>query len=136
MRMTDLSAESFISRFPYGYVSGKFVSDRDGQVSGCIFICVNHNFEIMSGVGADELTGRDISAISRDITEEQNTPELSIALAVADAFDAMTSDRTYRKAITREKALKELCDNSGTQFDPQMVDLFSEVLHEEQQMDR
>ncbi len=40
---------------------------------------------------------------------------------VADTFDAMTSDRPYRAALTAEKALSELDKYSGTQFDPQVV---------------
>lgn len=45
-------------------------------------------------------------------------------LAVADAYDAMTNDRTYRKALTKEQAIKELKDNAGTQFDPDVVKVF------------
>jgi HD-GYP domain-containing protein (c-di-GMP phosphodiesterase class II) len=43
-------------------------------------------------------------------------------LAVADTFDAMTSDRPYRKALSEEEALDEIVRNRGTQFDPEMVD--------------
>lgn len=49
-------------------------------------------------------------------------------LAIADAFDAMTSDRPYRKALPVEAAIKELLDNAGTQFDPDLVPLFIEIL--------
>jgi len=45
-------------------------------------------------------------------------------LAVADAFDAMTSDRTYRKALKPEDAFKEILRNGGTQFDPEIVRAF------------
>lgn len=45
-------------------------------------------------------------------------------LAIADAFDAMTNDRPYRSAITREEAVNELKKNAGTQFDPVLVDSF------------
>ena len=45
-------------------------------------------------------------------------------LAVADAFDAMTSDRPYRKALKPEDALKEILRNGGTQFDPEVVRAF------------
>ncbi|NCB74530.1 MAG: diguanylate cyclase [Clostridia bacterium] len=45
-------------------------------------------------------------------------------IAVADAYDAMTSIRSYRKALSNEDAVKELTRCSGTQFDPEIVDLF------------
>lgn len=45
-------------------------------------------------------------------------------LAVADSFDAMTSDRLYRKAMSEEQAVQKLMDNQGTQFDPQVVEAF------------
>jgi HD-GYP domain-containing protein (c-di-GMP phosphodiesterase class II) len=44
--------------------------------------------------------------------------------AVVDSFDAMTSDRPYRKAMTGEAALAELLRNSGSQYDPEIVAVF------------
>ena len=49
-------------------------------------------------------------------------------LSVVDAYDAMTSDRPYRKAMTREEALAELKRCAGTQFDPELVEQFSQLL--------
>ncbi|RNC71374.1 MAG: HD domain-containing protein [Desulfuromonadales bacterium] len=49
-------------------------------------------------------------------------------LAIADAFDAMTSDRPYRKAMPVEVAVKELLDHAGSQFDPELVPHFVELL--------
>lgn len=43
---------------------------------------------------------------------------------IADAYDAMTSDRPYRKGMTRERALAILEENKGKQFDPELVDIF------------
>jgi HD-GYP domain-containing protein (c-di-GMP phosphodiesterase class II) len=43
---------------------------------------------------------------------------------VADSFDAMTSDRSYRPRYTLYKALEELERCKGTQFDPELVDIF------------
>ena len=45
-------------------------------------------------------------------------------IAVADAFDTMTTDRSYRPALTVDYAISELCDCSGTQFCPVAVDAF------------
>lgn len=51
-------------------------------------------------------------------------------IGVADAFDAMTSDRPYRKALTLDNAFSELTENSGSQFDPAVVDIFTAILEE------
>ena len=48
-------------------------------------------------------------------------------IAVADAFDAMTTDRPYRKAMQLWDALEELKRNAGTQFDPKVVEVFGRV---------
>jgi len=45
-------------------------------------------------------------------------------IAIADAFDAMTTDRSYRKALSTERAIEELIKNKGLQFDAKMVDIF------------
>ncbi len=56
-------------------------------------------------------------------------PPLSAAiLAIADAYDAMTSDRPYRKKLTKESAKRAILENSGTQFDPYVVDAFAHVI--------
>jgi putative nucleotidyltransferase with HDIG domain len=51
-------------------------------------------------------------------------------LAIADAFDAMTSDRPYRSALTHEEALAEVERCAGTQFDPKIARVFLEVFRE------
>ena len=56
-------------------------------------------------------------------------------LAIVDAYDAMTSDRPYRKALSREKALSELKRCSGSQFDPCLVNKFVEILELEKLSD-
>jgi diguanylate cyclase (GGDEF)-like protein len=49
-------------------------------------------------------------------------------LAVSDAYDTMTQDRIYRKALSKEAALKEIEDNAGTQFDPVIARLFVDLI--------
>ena len=51
-------------------------------------------------------------------------PLLARVLSIIDAFDAMTNDRTYRKAMKKEHALSEIRINSGTQFDPNIAKIF------------
>lgn len=51
-------------------------------------------------------------------------------LTVADAYDAMTQDRAYRKALSQEYALSEIEKNAGTQFDPEVVDVFVTLMRE------
>jgi putative nucleotidyltransferase with HDIG domain len=51
--------------------------------------------------------------------------------AVADVFDAMTSDRPYRKALDRERAIEIIKQESGKQFDPNIVQAFLQVMAQE-----
>lgn len=56
--------------------------------------------------------------------KKEEIPLIARILAVADAFDAMTSDRPYRQKMSHNQALDELMQCCGTQFDPQIVDAF------------
>ncbi|MCF7926202.1 MAG: diguanylate cyclase [Candidatus Izimaplasma sp.] len=58
----------------------------------------------------------------------EETPLLSRILAVVDAYDAMSNDRIYRKALSEEKTIQELIDNRGKQFDPAIVDVFLDII--------
>jgi HD-GYP domain-containing protein (c-di-GMP phosphodiesterase class II)/FixJ family two-component response regulator len=63
--------------------------------------------------------------------EAKEIPEQGRMLAVADTFDAMVSDRPYRRGATHEIALKELIDHKGTQFDAEVVDEFLKIYEEQ-----
>lgn len=60
--------------------------------------------------------------------EGEEIPVECRILSIADAFDAMTHDRPYRKALSPEDALNELYRYAGTQFDPCLVEIFPQVL--------
>jgi diguanylate cyclase (GGDEF)-like protein/putative nucleotidyltransferase with HDIG domain len=62
----------------------------------------------------------------------EGIPMLGRLLAVTDAYSAMTTDRPYRKALSVQQAKEELKRVSGTQLDPQLVEIFLEVLEEEE----
>ena len=47
---------------------------------------------------------------------------------IADSYDAMTSARPYRDAMSKDKAIKELQKGAGSQFDPQLVDVFLDTI--------
>lgn len=65
----------------------------------------------------------------------EEIPILARIVAVCDVWDAITSDRPYRKAMDQSQALSLIHSKSGTHFDPQVVDAFLSIgLHEEQQV--
>jgi hypothetical protein len=81
---------------------------------------VRHHHERWDGRGyPDGLKGEDIPLGARII-------------AVADSYDAMTSNRPYRRALSNEIAISEIERNSGVQFDPQVVEAFMRFMAEPQ----
>ena len=63
--------------------------------------------------------------------DEKKAGEIALGariIAVADSFDAMFTDRPYRKALTKEEAIAELKKGSGSQFDPKIVDVFLRIV--------
>jgi len=88
----------------------ELLTNRNGNmhrfVTNEIINGVKHHHERWDGSGyPDGLKGEDIPLVARII-------------AVADAFDAMTTNRPYRKALSKEDAVKEIIKCSGIQFDP------------------
>jgi HD-GYP domain-containing protein (c-di-GMP phosphodiesterase class II) len=81
-----------------------------------VAVLVRSTHERMDGDGyPDGLAGPDIPLIARIV-------------AVCDAFDAMTSDRSYRRAMSTEVAMAELDECSGAQFDPTVVDAIRHLI--------
>lgn len=59
----------------------------------------------------------------------EEIPLLSRIIRIADSYDAMTSSRPYCKAMTHHEAMNELKRNSGTQFDPELVEIFHNAVY-------
>ena len=77
---------------------------------------VRHCHERYDGAGyPDRLAGEEIPLVARIV-------------CTCDAWSAMTADRSYRKALSREDAASELRRCAGTQFDPKVVDALVAVL--------
>lgn len=51
-------------------------------------------------------------------------------ICVADSFDAMNTNRVYRKKLTRDMIIKEIEDNKSKQFDPQIADIMLRLIKE------
>ena len=82
-------------------------------------IGANHHHERFDGRGyPDKLKGDDI-------------PELARIIAVADAYDAMSSKRSYRDPIPQEKVRQEIVKGIGTQFDPDYALLMLKLIDED-----
>lgn len=87
----------------------RFLGDSAIQV-------IRHHHERFDGQGyPDKLEGEDIPLPARIFT-------------VIDSFDAMTSDRPYRKALSLDEAVDRLERGAGTQFDPDVVGAFTKIL--------
>jgi HD-GYP domain-containing protein (c-di-GMP phosphodiesterase class II) len=90
----------------------------DGMEIRPVDVWIKHHHEHWDGSGYPHgLAGEDIPFGSR-------------VILVADAYDAMTTDRSYRPASAPEQALAELVRQSGIQFDPEIVAALESHLHE------
>ncbi|MHB8962350.1 MAG: HD-GYP domain-containing protein [Saccharofermentanales bacterium] len=65
-----------------------------------------------------------------DNIAKEKIPLGSRIIAIADTYDAMTSDRPYRKGLGHDAAVQEILKNKGTQFDDQLVDVFMKIENE------
>jgi hypothetical protein len=95
---------------------GEGMLGRIGGILGDVGAVVRSHHERWDGTGyPDGLAGSDIPLASRIIS-------------ACDAFNAMTTDRPYRAALSLDAAIEELRANAGTQFDPAVVDCLVELV--------
>ena len=98
--------------------AGEEIVEKIPRLEGAARIVGQHQ-EKYDGTGYPEgLQGEEIELGARII-------------AVVDAWDAMRTDRPYRDALPREVAIKELKENKGSQFDPEVVEVFFEMIGED-----
>ena len=91
-------------------IEGQRMLERVGGLLARVGVVVRASHERYDGGGyPDGLAGEAIPLAARIVS-------------ACDAFNAMTTDRSYRKALSLEVALAELRNNAGTQFDPDVVD--------------
>ena len=84
-------------------------------VNDSVVNIISHHHDHYDGSGLDQtMVGEDIPLGARIV-------------AVADAFDAMTSDRPYRAAMSKNEAVKEMKRCRGTQFDPHVTDVLLQI---------
>ena len=99
-------------------IEGQFMLDRVGGLLGRVGEIVRSCHERWDGGGyPDGLCGEEIPLPAR-------------VVFACDAYNAMTTDRPYRGAMSREDALAELVGNTGSQFDPRVVAALTRVVHQ------
>jgi response regulator RpfG family c-di-GMP phosphodiesterase len=63
--------------------------------------------------------------------QEENIPEIARIIGVADTYDAMASNRSYRKALPQKVIREEIEKGRGTQFDPEIADIMLQMIDED-----
>jgi len=117
LKQERLSDEEFelIKKHPAQGVHILAPMNHDPKILNIISI-VRHHHERYDGNGyPDGLNG-------------ENIPLLARIVAISDGYDAMTSDRPYRKGLTREMALTEIENGAGTQYDPHLAMKFVSMM--------
>ncbi|MCL5958055.1 MAG: GAF domain-containing protein [Chloroflexi bacterium] len=96
-------------------VNGARIIEPIGFLKEAIPILRHHHERYEGGGYPDGLKG-------------ENIPVAARIVGVVDAWEAMTSDRPYRRGMSQQEAAEELRMNSGAQFDPELVELFLSIL--------
>jgi putative nucleotidyltransferase with HDIG domain len=113
MKPGKLTTEEYEIIKLHPVVGAEAVKDVEG-IKNCISVIRSHH-ERWDGKGyPDQLKGEQIPLLAR-------------VTAIADAFDAMTSSRSYREAMPNNEAFHRIIEGKGSQFDPMLVEEFKKV---------
>ncbi|MCL6571267.1 MAG: HD-GYP domain-containing protein [Bacillus sp. (in: Bacteria)] len=113
MKPGKLTKEEFEIIKSHPVVGAEAVKNVEG-ISDCICVIRSHH-ERWDGKGyPDQFRGEEIPLLARVTT-------------IADAFDAMTSSRSYRDAMSVEEAYQRIIEGQGSQFDPMLVEEFKNI---------
>ena len=113
-RLTIQEYEAIKKHPVYGYE----VLNKSDQLKD-VAVYIKHHHERWDGNGYP------------DGLKEEGIPLISRIIAIADSWDAMRTDRSYRKGLSTSQAIKEMGENSGKQFDPEILEVFLRMMSEE-----
>ncbi len=112
-----LTDEEYTETQRHSVIGGAIVSTHEAMTG--IAQIVRHHHERYDGTGYPDRLARDAVPLGARI------------ISIADALSAMTTDRPYRAAIPIEPAWEEIVRNSGSQFDPAIVEVFGTMVEQE-----
>jgi putative nucleotidyltransferase with HDIG domain len=122
LKAAELSSEERDLMEEHSVKGANLLSSVGSVLKEVVPIVVSHHDYFMSGAEHQQ--------------NENGTSKIPLGarvVAVSDAFDAMTTDRPYRKGMPSWKALEEIVKNTGRQFDPRVVEAFKRVISEKKE---
>jgi HD-GYP domain-containing protein (c-di-GMP phosphodiesterase class II) len=121
-----LSREEWIIMKQHPVAGSELVERINGELGlekielELVVAAIRHHHERWDGKGyPGALKGKEI-------------PYLARVLAVADAYNAMRTDRPYRRAMEAQEALREIVEGSGSQFDPELAEAFLQIFRKKE----
>ena len=116
LKKGKLTEEEFKTMTAHSQIGADIINEHESKLLKVAYLVAYQHHEKFNGKGyPNRLKGEEIDINAR-------------IAAVADVFDALTSVRPYKKAWTFEKAVEQINEDSGTHFDPAVVDAFNKSL--------
>ena len=119
MKPGKLSPDEFEQMKNHSLFGGRVLEDIEKQIQGRSYLSIGKQ------VAYSHHEKWDGSGYPHGLSNEK-IPLSARIVAIADVYDALCSDRVYKKAMTHEDACRIIFEGAGTHFDPKLVDLFSE----------